>query len=509
MNKILNLNWYIPSMVMFILNIERIRSGVPSVGSDGRACWGRSDAIVPISSHLFGTMSGAVAFGCFEHNFVLGQRRIRKSVIRNGIAGLLSYCIEPAISRQAHLLHPPSACSYAWKRSNSPHHSMASLQKRSLATHTLSTTTSLLLSSQFEQHQRELSSHDRSFRNEDVNWGVITSAKSNVVKKFRYLISQPRRRREANMTVLEGYRLIADLLANPRTSHLIQHVIIQNREVEKEEEANYDFYDDNVDNKRNPQFLWHKVVALLRTQQHCKHIEVHWGTIDVINACSDTVTPQGIVALCSVPLPFDPPTKKEQKLKNYKFYLILDGVSDPGNVGTLLRSAVATGVSAVVLLHNSCDVWSPKAIRSSMGASFQIPIRIVSSLRECLNLLSDCNVSTGNVFAATMKIADPDITKFNASGENVLTMIKRRRTSTEHYSVDWTVGDGSAICIGGESYGLSDEVRSAISSGQIIPVHIPMAKGIESLNAAICGSVIMFEYFRQSMTHTATANTKS
>ena len=104
-------------------------------------------------------------------------------------------------------------------------------------------------------------------------------------------------------------------------------------------------------------------------------INIKMATEEVVNACCDTVTPQGIVATISIPPPYSGPISNNSSSSSRKsrLYVILDGVSDPGNVGTILRSSLAVGVEAVLLLSDNdnnnscCDVWNPKAVRSAMG----------------------------------------------------------------------------------------------------------------------------------------------
>ncbi|EED95766.1 predicted protein [Thalassiosira pseudonana CCMP1335] len=170
-----------------------------------------------------------------------------------------------------------------------------------------------------------------------------------------------------------------------------------------------------------------------------------------------------------IPRPYDPLSDTDVPSKEMPpFYLILDGLSDPGNVGTLLRSCAASQVTALILLPNSCDVWNPKAVRSAMGASFRVPVLELTNADDKDGALD-------------------------------------QKKSLAHFQVDWIrhtkddskSGGGSAIILGREGEGLRREVRAAIKQGSISTVHIPMADGVESLNAAVCGSVIMFERMRQ------------
>ena len=197
--------------------------------------------------------------------------------------------------------------------------------------------------------------------------------------------------------------------------------------------------------------------------------------------------------------------------------MILDGVSDPGNVGTLLRSSLAVGVVGAILLPGCCDVWNPKSVRSAMGASFQLPIIQTDSWQECVQYLQTKNVR--QIYAATM--IDDDNEGNDTDGDNH----RKAAASVPYFDVDFTE-QASALIIGSEGNGLSTEIRQLLLTSlssttkkesddiamgmnetttatttptMIRATHIPMEAGIESLNAAICGSVILFEYSRQCL----------
>lgn len=245
--------------------------------------------------------------------------------------------------------------------------------------------------------------------------------------------------------------MIFDLLDNPQTKLLVRQVIVST---------------DRPD--------WTE--SLL--SRHDDNLLVCEGTPEVLAAMSDTMTPQGLVAAVDIP---PAPLQAEAPSPNHlrPLYLVLDAVSDPGNVGTLLRSSVAVGVAGVILLPGCCDVWNPKAVRSAMGTSFLVPILAVDSWTEAQNVLANWGATEDAIYAATME----------ESGGTA---------SIPYYRVPW--GDHSAaagLVIGSEGNGLSHQVRSAVSSGIIRAVHVPMEVGIESLNAAVCGSVVLFEYLRQ------------
>jgi len=299
---------------------------------------------------------------------------------------------------------------------------------------------------------------------------LVSSLKSNTVKKWQGLLKKRKKRTEENATVVEGPRMVFDLLENPKTRLLVQHVLVCDE---------------------NPSYSDEGWMDRLYKQQQNNHpdLTISLGTEQVLSACTDTVTPQGIVATVKIPNQQNSAHSPSAKEGKAPLYLVLDGVSDPGNVGTLLRSSVATGVTAVVLLPKCCDVWNPKAVRSAMGCSFQVPILSINSFEECLDLLQG-GWGVTDFWAATM---------IDEKGKD--DSQSSPKASVEHYNVDWLQGP-TALIIGSEGTGLSDEVRSAISDHTVRAVHVPMEEGIESLNAAVCGSVIMFEYMRQCRTRT-------
>ena len=302
---------------------------------------------------------------------------------------------------------------------------------------------------------------------------LLTSTSSNTVKRFMGLQQKAKKRRDAGETVVEGPRMVLDLLANPETRPWVQQIVLSTD------------LDDSI----------HEELEEV-LQQTKGNIQIQIATPSVLKACSDTVTPQGIVARVSIPpwdmdAMFQQQQSSSQKQQRAPLYLILDGVSDPGNLGTLLRSSVAVGVAAVLLLPGSCDVWNPKAVRSAMGGSFLVPTFSVASWEEALQVLQQRHNSKDdgmNIWAATM-----------------LEDSEGRVVSSAHYDINWNQRP-QALVIGSEGTGLSPTVRKSLTSSEgvagssglsIRAVHVPMQGTIESLNAAVCGSVIMFEYMRQ------------
>jgi TrmH family RNA methyltransferase len=171
----------------------------------------------------------------------------------------------------------------------------------------------------------------------------------------------------------------------------------------------------------------------------------------VLAACADTQTPQGVLAV--VPISHLPPKPG--------LLLILDAIRDPGNLGTILRSAEAADVGQVLLAPGTVDPYNPKAVRGAMGAHFRLPVDS-----------SDWPTIAERAAGSTVWLAD-------AAGE------------VAYDAVDWRLP--SALIVGGEAVGAGQEA-TALATGRVC---IPMAGGAESLNAAMAATVLLFEAARQ------------
>jgi TrmH family RNA methyltransferase len=176
----------------------------------------------------------------------------------------------------------------------------------------------------------------------------------------------------------------------------------------------------------------------------------------VLAACADTRTPQGVLAV----VPF------VQRQPRPGLILILDCLRDPGNLGTILRSAEAAGVGQVILAPGTVDPYNPKVVRGGMGAHLRLPV-----------LSSSWSTIAELVMGRAIWLAD-------AAADVV------------YNAVDWTLP--SALLVGGEASGPGEEAR-ALATGR---VSIPMAGETESLNAAMAATVILFEAARQQRMQT-------
>jgi len=178
-----------------------------------------------------------------------------------------------------------------------------------------------------------------------------------------------------------------------------------------------------------------------------------WPVSDaVLAACAATETPQGVLAV--VPMPRVAPREG--------LILVVDGVRDPGNLGTLLRSAEAAGAGRVVLAPGTVDAYNPKVVRGAMGAHFRLAVQ------------------------------EMDWPAIGALLAGRPTWLAEAGGLVAYDRVDWTVP--SALIVGGEAEGAGAEA-ARLATGT---VRIPMAGGAESLNAAMAATVILFEAARQN-----------
>lgn len=180
----------------------------------------------------------------------------------------------------------------------------------------------------------------------------------------------------------------------------------------------------------------------------------------VLKEASDTLTPQGIMAIVQ-----KPDFSLDGILSDPKANLVLlEDIRDPGNLGTIVRTAEGAGVTGIILTKTSVDMYNPKVIRSTMGSIYRMPFVYVEDFKETIIKLKQKNIS---IYAAHLK-------------------------GIKNYD-DINYKEKCGILIGNEANGLSDEI-AALSDEYI---KIPMSGSVESLNAAIAAAILMYEVYRQ------------
>lgn len=182
---------------------------------------------------------------------------------------------------------------------------------------------------------------------------------------------------------------------------------------------------------------------------------------NVMKKIADTETPQGIIAVCKMRQP-----KLENLLASGKMLLVLDRVGDPGNIGTMLRTADAAGIGGLVLLKGCADIYAPKTVRSSMGSLFHIPVLSGVSEQE---------------FVSSAKKAGYDLLVTCLDGADNL------------YKAD--LSGRIAFVMGNEAGGVSETLLEKADKR----VYIPMAGRAESLNVAMAAGIVMFEALRRKV----------
>jgi TrmH family RNA methyltransferase len=253
---------------------------------------------------------------------------------------------------------------------------------------------------------------------------VITSTANARVKWVRALNAQRKARYNEGAFVVEGQRLLQEA-------------------IQAEWPARFALHTDHLDSKGRG-----IMNNLARLGAEVIEVSDH-----VMKACADTDSPSGLLAvleLRSLPRP-----------ESIDLAVVIDQLSDPGNLGTLLRTAWAAGVQVVYLTSGSVDPFNPKVVRGAMGAHFHLPVLTVdlSALTEALQGLQ--------VYLAEAGAGEP------------------------YDGVDWT--KPSALIIGGEAHG----ARPAAATLADQSVTIPMPGHSESLNAAVAAAILLFEAIRQ------------
>ncbi|MCI9361343.1 MAG: RNA methyltransferase [Hungatella sp.] len=184
-------------------------------------------------------------------------------------------------------------------------------------------------------------------------------------------------------------------------------------------------------------------------------------TDEVMKAMSDTESPQGILAVARQ---HRYEMKDILKRQDKAHLIILETLQDPGNLGTIMRTAEAAGVSGIVMDRGTADIYSPKVIRSTMGAIFRMPFVYVEDLKSSLKEMKQAGIC---LYAAHLEGA--------------------KDYDKEDYTRDM------GFLIGNEAKGLSADITFMADAC----VKIPMSGKVESLNAAVAASVFMFEAARQ------------
>jgi TrmH family RNA methyltransferase len=202
-------------------------------------------------------------------------------------------------------------------------------------------------------------------------------------------------------------------------------------------------------------------VAFAPLRDRVEALGVPWRSLKegVLERLGSTVTPQPVLAVARKPEP------TLDALARPGLVLVGDELTDPGNVGTLLRSAEASGAAAFVLGAGSVDAYNPKVVRASAGAVFGVPVMEEWSAVEALDALGELGRQRLGAVAGS---------------------------GAPYWAIDFT--RPTAVVLGNEAHGLSPQARERLDG----VVTVPIAPASESLNVAMAGTVLCFEAARQA-----------
>lgn len=260
---------------------------------------------------------------------------------------------------------------------------------------------------------------------------LITSSKNDRLKNIAKLLKSKKARTEQGLFVIEGDRIVNDLAAT-RPGSICE---IYASEAYASQDAGFD------------------------AQWESRGIPAYVVRSSVFDEICDTVTPQGILALVRMPSYTYEDIVNKPVTGPIKL-LILEDIQDPGNLGTMVRTAEAAGMSGIIMSRGTVDVFSPKVTRATMGSLFRVPFIYTDDLPSMLDRLAEDHIST---YAAYLH-----------GGSDFKTV---------------SYSDRAGVIIGNEGNGISEETVLHAKHR----VFIPMAGQIESLNAAVAGALLMYE----------------
>lgn len=256
---------------------------------------------------------------------------------------------------------------------------------------------------------------------------MITSTSNEKIKHVAALQQKARLRMEESLFVAEGSRLFLEAPVS-----LVREVYVTERFLENAED-------------RMTERLAKTGYETVSEQAFAK--------------MSDTKSPQGVLAVLAWQQ-----YEREMLLQGNPLLLLLENIQDPGNLGTIFRTAEGAGATGVILSRDCADLYQPKTVRSTMGSLFRVPFYRSENLLQEISYLRDKKVK---IYAAYLE-------------------------GSECYDAVSYL-EGSAFLIGNEGNGLTKETAHAADE----KIRIPMAGKLESLNAGVSAALLMYEAARQ------------
>ena len=254
-----------------------------------------------------------------------------------------------------------------------------------------------------------------------MNYKLIESKNNPFYKKLKKIYSNSSSRKDQNQTILDGPHLIQSFFQHSVPTAIIKDLGITSPEIEN-----------------------------LISSLNCPYYSL---SHELFLHLSELKSSTGILALVDIP-----------KIKPFKFdglTVLLDGIQDPGNLGSILRTAKATNAKSIIMSKTCADLWSPKTLRGSQGVQFSLKCIVEQDLNEwILNY-------------------EHDVIALATSGQSLF--------KTE-------LNSNMAILVGNEGKGISKSLLKNITG----TISLPMHKEVESINVGSAVSVFMYEHYRQS-----------
>jgi RNA methyltransferase, TrmH family len=261
----------------------------------------------------------------------------------------------------------------------------------------------------------------------------ITSKDNSIIKYLRSL-ADPKHRKKEQVFLIEGIKMVEEAL---REDAGVTMVVA------------------------SPALVQHHGKSVLKLAES-RGVDILWISERLVDAVSESKTPQPVMAV----VPMKQHSEKELLGHSAKLIIVAHRLQDPGNLGTIIRTAEAVGASGVSLTENTVDPYNAKAVRASMGSILRLPVIPVGDLSSFLKTCKAHGFQT----AATV-----------LTGEKT------------HIEVDLT--KPTVVILGQEGAGLSEGIMAGID----LRVRIPMAETIDSLNVATAAAVILYEALRQRL----------
>lgn len=262
---------------------------------------------------------------------------------------------------------------------------------------------------------------------------LITSNQNPAVKEIKSLKNK-KYREEKGQYFIEGIRFVEEAL---KEKAVINSIVVS----------------ENLNNVKGGEEILEKVKGL--------KVPVYTVRDKIFKDISDTENPQGIMAVVKMTA-----SSLEEILRKGSLIIVMDAIQDPGNMGTIIRTADAAGVTGIIVSKGCVDTYNPKVLRSTMGSIFHVNIHNTEDLSETINKIKERGIT---VLAAHLQ------------GE------------ANYFEQD--MKRDCAIIIGNEANGISDDAAQQAD----VLVKIPMPGKSESLNASVAAGLLMYEAVRQRL----------